>query len=128
MAWDPDFLSMFPYTVQLAPCTGVDGNAIPTYGADVAYRARVSGKIMGLRRGDEADITPIFEIWMVPSNAATDLTDVKITPEDRLTLPDELVFGQDRSPVIFTVARITDEDGQHHVKLACGWQYHRQGQ
>lgn len=123
MAYDATFAELFPHTITLAPWTGgYDGNGTPQHGAAVLYAARISGKKISIRRTMGEEDQDIFDVWFYA--AAT----VKITVQDILTLPNEQVFIENRTPVIFAVARVSDEDGQHHVKLQCGWQYRRQGQ
>lgn len=122
MSFEREFLTMMPETVRIAPYTGRNEYGKPQYGAFVTYRARVSGKLISLRRSNEDQITTIFDVWI-------DITEAQpvLSVEDKLELPNDPQFG-DRYPVIFAVARQTDEDGHHHVKLQCGWMYHRQGQ
>lgn len=125
MSWDPDFEDMLPHTIEIQAWDGTyTENGQPNHNPTaVSYSARVSGKKISARRAEsEGDNQDIFDIWFTAS-AGT-----KITVNDKVTLPNEQVFSEDRTPVIFAVGRIADEDGQHHVKLQCGWRYHRQGQ
>jgi len=126
MAWDKQFLSMFPHTVTVQAWNGSydeNGQPLHTGSAIVEYPARVSGKKISSRRVEsEGDNQDIFDVWLHATGA------VKFTVNDKLTLPDEVVFSENRVPNIFAIGRVSDDDGQHHVKLQCGWRYHRQGQ
>lgn len=121
MAFEREFLSMMPHTVTVAPFVSRDAYGVPIYGPAVAYRARITGKALALRRGDRMDDTVVFDVYLDVSQGAV------ITVEDQLTLDGDGAWTKNQ-PIIFTVARVSDEDGHHHVKLQCGWTYHRQGQ
>lgn len=119
--FEHEFRSMMPHTIQVQRATGVDQYGKPVHSTTVqSYRGRISGKVLSLRRFMREDNTVVFDIWI-------DAGDNVFTLSDKVTLPDDDAW-QDRTPVIFTIARITDDDGHHHTKLQCGWQYHRQGQ
>lgn len=122
MAFEKEFLEFMPQTVRIAPYIGRDEYTKPQYGAFVTFRARVSGKLISLRRSGEDQLTTIFDIWIDNSEARA-----AISVEDKIEIPDDPRLGQ-RYPVIFAVGSYTDEDDQHHVKIQCGWMYHRQGQ
>ena len=115
--FDPDFLELMPYTVTIAPKSGQNQYNEPTFGTAVSYQARIAGKIMELRSKKGEDVTTTFELWL-------DTTDV-IAPDAQLTLTGSQWI--DTTPEIFTVRRVSDENGDSHVQLSCGWQYHRQG-
>ncbi len=120
MSFEPEFLEMMPHTIQVRSKTGKDHNDQPTFGATRSYPARVTGKLMSLRRDATQDVTYVYDIYVHCGN------DV-LTTEDEFTLPSDPVWGITH-PQVFAVARISDEDGNHHAKVQCGWQYHRQGQ
>ena len=115
--FDPDFLELMPFTVTVAPKSGQNQYNEETYGTAVSYQARIAGKIMELRdsRGEESTTT--FEVWL-------DTVDT-ISPDAQLTLTGAEWI--DTTPEIFTVRRVTDENGNSHVQISCGWTYHRQG-
>lgn len=115
--FDSDFLELMPYTVTVAPKSGQNQYNEPTFGTAVSYQARIAGKIMELRSKKGEDVTTTFELWL-------DTTDV-IAPDAQLTLTGSQWI--DTTPEIFTVRRVSDENGDSHVQLSCGWQYHRQG-
>lgn len=115
--FDSDFLELMPYTVTVAPKSGQNQYNEPTFGTAVSYQARIAGKIMELRSKKGEEVTTTFELWL-------DTTDT-IAPDAQLTLTGSQWI--DTSPEIFTVRRVSDENGDSHVQLSCGWQYHRQG-
>jgi len=120
MAFESEFLSMMPHTVTVAPFVSRDKNGVPTYGTPRTFRARVTGKVLSLRRSDRADSTVVFDVYVQAGNTV-------ITADDLLTLDGDPAWV-DGTPILFAVSRSTDDDGHHHVKLQCGWMYHRQGQ
>ena len=90
-----------------------------------------TGKIITLRRADKEDKTPIFDVYIggiISGDAVLPLGQTLFTTNDQIYLPPEDPAWVDHTPMIFAVARATDEDGHHHVKLQCGFMYHRQGQ
>jgi hypothetical protein len=96
--FDPDFLELMPFTVTVAPKSGQNQYNEETYGTAV-------------------EVTTTFEIWL-------DTVDT-IAPDAQLTLTGAEWI--DTTPEIFTVRRVSDENGNSHVQLSCGWTYHRQG-
>lgn len=128
--FEREFLSMMPHTVTVTPFVALDRNNTPSYGDAVTFRARIVGKIISLRRADKEDSTPVFDVYLggiVTGTTITPVGNVKITTNDLLTLPADVAWV-DQTPIIFAVARATDEGGHHHIKLQCGFMYHRQGQ
>lgn len=123
--FDPDFKTMFAHTIQIQQWDGTyDQNGGPNPSATVLeFQCRISGKKLAERRSmSDADNQDVFDIWFHdPDNHV-------FTVNDKITLPSDTAMSQDRTPHLYSVGRITDEDGQHHVKMQCGWQYHRQGQ
>ncbi len=120
--FETEFLELMPHTVVLYPRTGYDDNGVPSHVGAVgkAYRARIVGKNLSLRRAMGQDQTVVFDIYL---NSGGDV----IGLEDKVELPNDGAW-LDRYPLLFAVSRVTDEDGHHHTKLQCGWMYHRQGQ
>lgn len=122
---------MMPHTVEVAPFVGTDRFNQHSYGPRVAYRARVVGKIITLRRADKEDRSPIFDVYVggiISGEEVLPLNSTLFTTDDQIYLPSTDPAWVDHTPLIFAVARATDEDGHHHVKLQCGFMYHRQGQ
>jgi len=130
MAFEAEFLSMMPHTVTVEPFTSVDRNNEASFGAPVSFRARIVGKVISLRRSEKEDSTPIFDVFLggiVQGAVVIPVGNILLTTNDRLTLPPNQGWV-DETPIIFAVARATDEEGHHHIKLQCGFMYHRQGQ
>jgi hypothetical protein len=120
--FESEFLTMMPHTVTIYPRTGYTSNGIPSYAGSFgkAYQARIVGKNLSLRRTQTQEQTVVFDIYLNSGGDAIGL-------EDKVELPVDGAW-LDRFPKLFAVSRSTDEDGHHHTKLQCGWQYHRQGQ
>jgi len=125
MSFEEDFLELMPDVVGIQAYMGEDhhGDPLP-YGPMTAFRCRIVGKGLSLRRTASEDDTVIYDIYL----------DVRedpfrtFTTDDKVILPPNQGFP-DETPVIFSVGRYPDEDSRpHHVKLQCGWMYHRQGQ
>lgn len=116
---DRDFLDLMTQTVLLAPLASLNSYGKAKYGSDVSYQGRVVGKNMELRTFDGEEVTSTFMIWL-------DTIDQILTTH-RITLSGT-EWGDNLTPLIFTVRRVTDENDHSHVQLSCGWQYHRQGQ
>ena len=114
---DYGFRSLMTETVTVAPKSGQDQYNVSTFGTAVEYQARVVGKIMELRDRRGEEVTTTFELWL-------DTVDT-IQPDAQLTLTGSKWI--DTTPEIFTVRRVTDENGDSHIQISCGWQYHRQG-
>lgn len=119
---EAEFLELMPHKVKITSFIREDfhGNDIYDEANVRTYRCRIVGKGIALRRALSEDETVIFDIYLDPG------TD-RITTRDRIELPAELLW-LDQTPEIFAVGRFTDDEGQHHVKIQCGWMYHRQGQ
>lgn len=119
--FEDDFLELMPHTVNIYQYTGQDEDTRPIHNpVPLTLRARITGKILSLRRFEKEDTTVVFDVYVKSG-------DNVITTRDKLELPNDAVWVKG-FPVIFAVARISDEDGHHHTKLQCGWMYHRQGQ
>lgn len=129
--FDPEFLTMMPHTIQWQSLTGIDSHGNRSYGTARRYRCRVTGKYLPLRTGTADDQAPIFDIFIgaqiEDDGTFTPVGDDVFGPDDLLTLPAGAEWI-DGTPEIFAIGRNTDEDGHHHVKIQCGWKYHRQGQ
>lgn len=124
MAFESEFLELMPHTIGVEHWDGAsyDQQGRPSgFGATVNYRCRISGKAVAVRRSTDEQEAVIYDIW-VYNHASS-----RFYQEDRVTFPVSFMFSQDR-PSIFTIGSYTDQDSQHHVKLQCGWMYHRQGQ
>jgi hypothetical protein len=125
MAFTKDFLELMPHIVGIEAYGGEDhsGDPLP-YGPLTPFRARVVGKGIALRRTAAEDDTVIYDIYLDVSEDPFRL----FHPQDRITLAPGEGY-RDEHPEIFSIGRYPDEDYKpHHVKIQCGWMYHRQGQ
>jgi len=107
MALETDFLVLMTDDVKVAPRTGVDGYAKPTFGADVTYKAYVEqgAKLVVSAQGQE-----------VTSGARAYLATVdQIATTSRVTLPTGLVPNQ---PTILRVDSLRDDKGAYATLLA----------
>lgn len=121
MAFEDEFLTMMPHEIEVWHHLGTDFEGEEVYADTVVpYRCRIVGKGIALRRRFSEDQTVIYDIYVDAGSNVFSMSDKIILPEDEAWI--------DRTPVIFAVGRNTDEDGHHHVKIQCGWMYHRQGQ
>lgn len=119
--FEDEFLTMMPHEIEVNHHLGQDFEGNDVYAdAPVLYQCRIVGKGIALRRRFGDDMTVIYDIYVHAGNNV-------FTTEDQVILPEDEAWV-DRTPIIFAVGRYTDEDGHHHVKLQCGWMYHRQGQ
>lgn len=127
MSFEDEFLDLMPHEVQVQHWLGEDFEGNDIFAATAQrYQCRIAGKGIALRKQFSEDTTVIFDIWLDPHPlGGGPLATFKT--EDKVTLPDDVAWI-DRTPVLFAVARLTDDEGHHHVKLQCGWMYHRQGQ
>lgn len=118
--FDPQFLDLMPYTVTLTSPTGRNAQGQPTFvgGTARAYRCRIVGDILALRDAKMGVESQAFVLYMMTG-------DDPVTTDDRITLPVIAAFGTG-TPFIFAVERFTDEGGQHHTKLICGYTFHHQ--
>lgn len=114
---DKGFLDLMTETVTYATRSGQNEYNEPTFGTPVSYTARIVGKAMELRDAKGEEITVTYELWL-------DTVDT-ISPDGQLTLTGSKWI--DTTPVIFTVRRVPDENGDSHIQISCGWRYHRQG-
>lgn len=123
MSFEAEFLELMPDEVEVMHHLGQDfeGNDLYTI-PPKKYRCRIVGKGIALRKRFSEESTVIFDIY-IPAPPGGQ----KFTIEDQVILPDDEAWI-DRTPQLFAVGRFPDQDGHHHIKLQCGWMYHRQGQ
>lgn len=106
------FLDLMPHTVKIAPFSGTDAFGNPTFGADVSYSARISGKIRLVR---DATGREVVSSQTVHLGAA-----VLVSEQDRITLSTADVASTEAyhvTPPIVAVANIADEGGLHHAMV-----------
>ena len=122
MSFEKDFLDMMPHTITILNYLRDDFSGAPVYDEDNprTYRCRIVGKGISLRTRQGEDDTVIFDIY-------ADMKGDPLKQEDKIVLPADVAWN-DQTPLIFAIGRYPDEDSHHHVKIQCGWMYHRQGQ
>lgn len=111
---EAEFFDMMPATVQVAPYVSDDQYGKPTYGADVAYSARISIKDELVRSHDGREIAARGKVYLF--STVPPITTVPTT-RDRITLPAQYVPTK---PPILDVQPETDQAGIHHVVLVIG--------
>ncbi|TXH10904.1 MAG: hypothetical protein E6R03_14905 [Hyphomicrobiaceae bacterium] len=126
MSFEREFELFMPDTVTIAPFVGRDHRNTRQYGTAKTYRARIVGKGIASRRMGTEDNTVIYDIYTsgVPIG---ETAMAAFTVDDKVTLPADIKW-EDTTPEIFAIGRYTDPDGMHHIKIQCGFIYHRQGQ
>lgn len=128
MSFEREFLEFMPHVVAVFAKTGTDRHGAAVHASTgVAYRCRISGKVVSLRRSDKEDVGSILDVWLGARVDELPLGTSPITIADKVELPNESIWF-DRYPVVFAVGHYTDPQGLHNIKLQCGWMYHRQGQ
>lgn len=121
MAFENEFLDLMPHQIEVHTYLTDDFRGEPNYDPTPRfYRCRIVGKGLALRTRMSEQDTVIYDIY-------ADMKDDPLKLEDQIILPEDQAWI-DRTPVIFAIARYTDDEAQHHVKIQCGWMYHRQGQ
>jgi hypothetical protein len=129
MSFEREFLEFMPHVVTIFPRTAqLDRYGAHTYAATgVAYRCRVGGKIVSLRKQASEEVGSILDVWLGARVDELPITTTAISVLDKIELPADGVWF-DRYPIIFAVGQYPDPDGMHNIKVQCGWMYHRQGQ
>ena len=94
-------------TVTIEPKTGEDIQGKPSYGAAVAYAARVRPDETLIKAPDGSDVLIRARLTLLP--------DAVVSVGDRATLPD----GQQAD--VLTVGTVADGQGEpHHIKVGVG--------
>jgi hypothetical protein len=129
MSFEAEFLEFMPHLVTIYPvAAALTRNGAHTHTVTgVQYHARISGKVVSLRRQDHEDVSGILDVWLGSRVDELPQTTTPISVLDKIELPNSTEWF-DRYPMIFAVGRYADPDGIHHTKVQCGWMYHRQGQ
>ena len=100
------FFPLMPHTVNIAPYVSRNSFGKPTYGADVAYRARVVYKNIHIRVSDGSEKVARGIVYLGSA--------VVISPEDRVTLPDAT------TPPVLASHNYADDVGAHHTQIYFG--------
>lgn len=132
MSFESEFYEFMKETVLIERFLYMNAEKEKVYDDPVRFQARVAGKSVSVRRSEKEEFQNIVDIWINPeagkggTRFTTPMPSYVIDENSRITL--ESGVWADRNPVIFGVGRYTDDEGQHNVKIQCGWMYHRQGQ
>lgn len=103
----PELVSFCRQTVQIAARTGVDGYGEPTYGANAAYRVRISGKRRMIRNFAGVEVLSTHTIHFAATPA--------IGAHDRITLSTGDVNSTETgaiTPSILAVGKFPDDTGR----------------
>lgn len=101
-----DFFPLMPHTVNIAPYASRDSFGKPSYGADVAHRARVVYKNIHIRASDGSEKVARGVVYLGSA--------VVVSPEDRVTLPDTT------TPPVLACNNYSDDVGAHHTQIYFG--------
>lgn len=100
---DKATLLLLNQTVTIAPATGVDGYAQPTFGTGVLVNAVVFGKQKVVKNAQGQDVLSTAQTFVNGTTA--------VTTSSKITLPDGT------TPPILAVATFPDADGTTHHKV-----------
>jgi hypothetical protein len=104
---------MMRQTATVAPRSGQDGYAEPTYGAAVSYRCRLVGKRKLVLTAEGRQVVSTQTLYL--------MSDAAIDPESQVTLSTGDVGSTERhaiNPPILGVGRYpADDGGFHHTVL-----------
>ena len=108
----PELIGFCRQTVQVAARSGVDSYGQPSFGSDVAYKARVVGK-RRLVRNDQGD-------QVISSHTVYFAATPAVGAHDRITLSTGDVNSTETGalqPPILSVGKFPDDLGRQHVIL-----------
>lgn len=105
MAFESDWLELFPFTVTIHPYTGEDTAGKPTFGSSFTVAAYITDDVKRWRWEDGNEIESRRTVYF--SNTA-------VTAKDKFVLPagwdPQTVF-----PLVFV--KQSDESGYHHTEV-----------
>ena len=118
MAFEREFLDMFPQTVTWEPFSSysTDGYGTRTFSTGRSVRARVQQKRTTVRDQQGRETVSNTRVFLSPFVSGT-TTAVTIGPFDRLTLPAGFLSVGSSAPPIITVDRSQDDVGDHHFAV-----------
>ena len=108
----PELTSLCRQTVQVAARTGVDGYGQPTYGSNVAYRVRISGKRRLIRNDQGAEVLSTHSVYFAASPA--------VGAHDKITLSTGDVNSTETgaiNPAILSVGKFPDDQGRTNLTV-----------
>jgi hypothetical protein len=119
VSFDPEFLDLMPHTVTFTAPTGRNAQGQPTYagGTPQSYRCRIVGQVLARRTADSAINEPAYVLYV--ANGSDPLY-----AESKVELPNDPAWTQ--PAILYSVSRLTDEDGFHHSKVVCGFKFMHQ--
>lgn len=103
MTIETEFAELFTQTVTVEPFDMYDSYAQPQYKAGTEYTARTVHKNRMVRDATGKEVVSTATTWVYGAPG--------ITVKDRITLPNG------NRPVILSVERYPDENGDHHEKV-----------
>lgn len=121
MAFDPEFLELFPHTVTLTQPTGRDPFGKPSFtgATPTTYPARVVGQIGSIRDGRTKSESPQFVVYVANG-------DDPVTTDYKIDINAGDAYATLGQPYIMAVLRYPDEEGNHHTKIIMGFMFHHQ--
>ena len=99
-------------TVQIAPRTGIDGYGHMSYGADVARRCRLTGRVRTVTNFQGEQVVSTHQLYLADAGA--------VGQHDRVTLSTGDVNSTEtgaRQPKIVAIGRYPDDLGRTHVTV-----------
>ena len=107
---EAELLDLMPASVTVAPWQSFDQFAVPTFGAGVVYKCRISMRDEYIRSKDGRETVARGRVY-IP------ITSNPFTVKDQVTMPAGYVPA---NPPILDVQPEQDEVGIHHVVLVIG--------
>ena len=108
----PELVALCRSTVQVAARTSVDGYGAAVFGADVARRARLVGRLRTITNAQGQQVISTHQVYLADAGA--------VGPHDRVTLSTGDVNSTEtgaRQPPILAVGLYPDELGRRHYTV-----------
>ena len=108
----PELVALCRSTAQVAPRTGVDGYGEPLFGADVARRARVTGRVRTVTNAQGQQVVSTHQVYFADAGL--------VGAHDRITLSTGDVNSTEtgaRQPAILAVGMTPDDLGRRHLTV-----------
>lgn len=101
-----DFSDLFTETITHEEFGGRNSYSKRSFGSPANYSARVVKINKLVKASDGGEVLSTTQVWIQGTPT--------VTPEDRITLPDGT------TPIILSVEKYPDDNGDHHVKVFMG--------
>lgn len=101
-----DFANCFTETITHAEFGGRGGYGERSFGSPASYDARIVKINKLVKTSDGSEKMSTSQVWIQGTPV--------VTPEDQITLPDG------STPIILSVEKFPDDNGDHHVKVFMG--------